>query len=156
LSNSGLFSVVKNTFATNKLSGVKFTNWSICNDVLYLTGAKTLASIDSAGKFVSFGSSNVNALVYHNGDFWAACGNEGLKALKIDGTSVEETVSSVIPNSPVRNYRYKIQMTPEGGLLVAGGAFNYPPQDREGTIMKYEDGEWMAFDEKKVVDLVTQ
>lgn len=156
LSNSGLFSVVKNTFATNKLSGVKFTNWSICNDVLYLTGAKTLASIDSAGKFVSFGSSNVNALVYHNGDFWAACGNEGLKALKIDGTSVEETVSSVIPNSPVRNYSYKIQMTPKGGLLVAGGAFNYPPQDREGTIMKYEDGEWMAFDEKKVVDLVTQ
>lgn len=156
LTSGGLYSVDKKTFATNRISTVKFTGWSICNDVVYFTGANSLASVDATGKFVSYGKSNVKALAYRGGNFWVACGSEGLKAMKIEGTSMEETVSSVIPESPVRNYSYNLRMTPEGRLLVAGGAFNYPAVNREGTIMKYENNEWTAFDEQKPVELVTR
>ena len=73
-------------------------------------------------------------MILKGGTYWAACGKEGLKGFKFNTSEFEETVQSVIPNSPIRNYSYKLNMTPEGRLLIAGGAFNYPGVNYDGTL----------------------
>lgn len=58
-----------------------------------------------------------------------------------------EQVKEIVPNSPVRNYAYKLNMV-GNRLLVAGGNFYYPEVEYAGTAMKYEGGKWTAFDEE--------
>lgn len=63
-----------------------------------------------------------------------------------------KTVEKINPEGPRRNYFYKMNFVPgntgqSNRLLVAGGCFNYPSLNREGTIMMYEDGKWTYFDE---------
>lgn len=64
-----------------------------------------------------------------------------------------EQVKEIVPNSPVRNYAYKLNMV-GNRLLVAGGNFYYPEVEYAGTAMKYEDGKWTAFDEEAPIALV--
>lgn len=64
-----------------------------------------------------------------------------------------EKVKNIVPNSPVRNWSYKLNMV-GNRLLVAGGNFYYPEVEYAGTAMKYEDGEWSAFDEEGAIKLV--
>ncbi|MCH5175860.1 MAG: Por secretion system protein [Prevotellaceae bacterium] len=64
-----------------------------------------------------------------------------------------QRVESIVINSPIRNYSYKLNM--QGNrLLVAGGNFYYPEVDYTGTAMKYEGGKWIAFDEEEPLKLV--
>lgn len=64
-----------------------------------------------------------------------------------------EKVKDIIPNSPIRNYAYKLNMM-GNRLLVAGGNFYYPEVEYTGTAMKYEQGRWSAFDEEEAIALV--
>lgn len=64
-----------------------------------------------------------------------------------------EQVKEIVPNSPVRNYAYKLNMV-GNRLLVAGGNFYYPEVEYAGTAMKYEGGKWTAFDEEAPIALV--
>ena len=83
-----------------------------------------------------------------NGTYWVAANENGLIGTTFDGNEFKTTVSSIIPNSPIRNQFYKLKMAPNGRLLVAGGAFLFPVVRWDGTIMKYENNEWMSFDEE--------
>ena len=62
-------------------------------------------------------------------------------------------VESIVINSPIRNYSYKLNMQGDR-LLVAGGNFYYPEVDYMGTAMKYEQGKWTAFDEEEPLEQV--
>lgn len=64
-----------------------------------------------------------------------------------------EKVKDIIPDSPIRNYAYKLNMM-GNRLLVAGGNFYYPEVEYPGTAMKYENGKWSAFDEEAAIALV--
>lgn len=64
-----------------------------------------------------------------------------------------EKVKDIIPDSPIRNYAYKLNMV-GNRLLVAGGNFYYPEVEYSGTAMKYENGKWSAFDEEAAIALV--
>ena len=64
-----------------------------------------------------------------------------------------EKVKNIIPDSPIRNWSYKLNMVGKR-LLVAGGNFYYPEVDYKGTAMKYENGRWSAFDEEAAIALV--
>lgn len=78
---------------------------------------------------------------------WAACGDKGLMGLAI-GDDISQKVASVIPNSPMRNYSYQLNLVDNNRLLMAGGQFVYVANgDRRATVMKLEDGNWTAFDE---------
>ena len=79
---------------------------------------------------------------------WRACGSEGLKGFNKQGT---ETTSSIIPDSPIRNYSYKLYREGQR-LLMAGGNFYYPSDDYTGTAMKYEGGKWTCFDEEEPLE----
>ena len=62
-------------------------------------------------------------------------------------------VESIVINSPIRNYSYKLNMQGDR-LLVAGGNFYYPGVDYTGTAMKYEGGVWTMFDEEGPLEQV--
>lgn len=62
-------------------------------------------------------------------------------------------VENIVIDSPIRNYSYKLNMQ-NGRLLMAGGNFYYPNVEYPGTAMKYENGKWIAFDEKEAVDMM--
>ena len=64
-----------------------------------------------------------------------------------------EKVKDIVPDSPIRNYAYKLNMV-GNRLLVAGCNFYYPEVEYPGTAMKYENGKWSAFDEEAAIALV--
>ena len=72
---------------------------------------------------------------------------------KADMEAAMEKVKNIVINSPKQNWSYKLNMI-GNRLLVAGGNFYYPEVDYAGTAMKYEKGEWSAFDEKEAIALV--
>ena len=67
----------------------------------------------------------------------------------VNDASALATVVNVVPDSPLRNYSYKLNLL-DDRLLVAGGSFNYAGVMEPGTIMRYENGKWSAFDEDAV------
>ena len=69
---------------------------------------------------------------------------------KADMEAAMEKVKNIVINSPKQNWSYKLNMI-GNRLLVAGGNFYYPEVDYAGTAMKYENGEWSAFDEKEAM-----
>ena len=64
------------------------------------------------------------------------------------GASLLEKVADIVPDSPIRNYSYKLNLQGDR-LLVAGGNFYYPEVEYTGTAMQYENGKWTAFDEEE-------
>ena len=72
---------------------------------------------------------------------------------KKTNAAILEKVKDIIPDSPIRNYAYKLNMM-GNRLLVAGGNFYYPEVEYPGTAMKYENGKWSAFDEEAAIALV--
>lgn len=72
---------------------------------------------------------------------------------KQEATTLMEKVKDITPNSPIRNYAYKLNMV-GNRLLVAGGNFYYPEVEYTGTAMKYEKEKWSAFDEEEAIALV--
>ena len=80
--------------------------------------------------------------------YWCACGAKGLMGMSFSDGSMSPQVSSVVPDGPIRDYSYKMVLTGNNRLLVAGGLFNYSGEtQRRATVMKYEDGQWTTFDE---------
>ncbi len=121
--------------------GSKVTNATIENGKIY---AKTAAGVME-------GDRSKNLL---DGNNWtkmaASTVNFGqTTAEKEEAAALLEQVKNIVPNSPVRNYCYKLNMV-GNRLLVAGGNFHYPNIDRAGTVMMYEDGKWSAFDEEAI------
>ncbi len=129
------------------LSGRNFT-YSVTADRLYLFNTSGTVSVNATGTIITLtGGEGMKSLYAKGNDFWAACGTEGLKGVKLNNNTFEQTVAPISLNSPWRNYSYRLLMA-DDRLLVGGGAFNYSgPAFKEGTIMRYENGEWTSFDE---------
>lgn len=66
-----------------------------------------------------------------------------------------EQVKDIKISGPKRNYFYRMDMDNDNKLVVAGGCFNYPAVNREGTIMTYQNGVWDAFDEESPKSFLT-
>lgn len=75
------------------------------------------------------------------------------EAEQAEATQQMEKVKNIIPNSPSKNWAYKLSMV-GGRLLVAGGNFYYPEVEYEGTAMMYENGKWTTFDDAAAIALV--
>lgn len=118
--------------------GSKVTNATIVGDKIY---AKT-----SNG--VMEGDRSLNLLDISN---WKKVGNDAATfgqtaEEKKEGEELLEKVKGIVPNSPIRNYAYRLNMVGER-LLVAGGNPIDMHLNRKGTLMKYENGKWTTFDE---------
>lgn len=154
LTSSGVFSINKNTFAMTNISKFSAEYWSICNDMLLLSDGSSLYSVGADGKMTLLDGKGIKSAEYAGNTYWCACGTEGLKGMNFKDGKFTENVSSIIPDSPMRNYSYFLRMTPENRLLVAGGSFNYTGQSFPGTLMKYENKSWTCFDEETPIATV--
>ena len=154
LTSSGVFSIDKSTFAMTNISKFSAKYWSICNDMLLLSDASSLYSVGTDGKMTLLDGKGIRTVDYAGNTYWCACGTDGLKGMSLKDGKFTENVSSVIPDSPMRNYSYFLRMTPENRLLVAGGSFNYNGQSFPGTLMKYENQSWTCFDEETPIATV--
>lgn len=154
LTSSGVFSIDKSTFAMTNISKFSAKYWSICNDMLLLSDASSLYSVGTDGKMTLLDGKGIRTADYAGNTYWCACGTDGLKGMSLKDGKFTENVSSVIPDSPMRNYSYFLRMTPENRLLVAGGSFNYNGQSFHGTLMKYENQSWTCFDEETPIATV--
>lgn len=154
LTSSGVFSIDKSTFAMTNISKFSAKYWSICNDMLLLSDASSLYSVGTDGKMTLLDGKGIRTADYAGNTYWCACGTDGLKGMSLKDGKFTENVSSVIPDSPMRNYSYFLRMTPENRLLVAGGSFNYNGQSFPGTLMKYEKQSWTCFDEETPIATV--
>lgn len=154
LTSSGVFSIDKSTFAMTNISKFSAKYWSICNDMLLLSDASSLYSVGTDGKMTLLDGKGIRTADYAGNTYWCACGTDGLKGMSLKDGKFTENVSSVIPDSPMRNYSYFLRMTTENRLLVAGGSFNYNGQSFPGTLMKYENQSWTCFDEETPIATV--
>ena len=141
------------TFTFTQVSGDNIANsWTCGGKVFYTIADKTMKSVDEAGTITVYSSPfAINHLSQRGGTYWAACGENGFLGMSLNGTDFVQTIGDVTPNSPIRNFSYRMQMT-GNRLLVAGGNFTYPSDDRVGTVMKYEDGKWQEFQENFMED----
>lgn len=87
--------------------------------------------------------------------YWAACGANGLNGYRYnkESKSIERIVTTVLPNSPVRNYCQYLNFVDDERLLIAGGCLNYYDMTfYDGTLMMYENGSWSSFQEEGIAE----
>ena len=142
---SGAYTRVANSVANVNIVGD--------NLFAYSTTLGSMFVVEEDGSCTTYTDTiGVNELFYSSGTYWAACGEKGLQAVAFtDDQYLAVTTGSIIPDSPLRNYAYRLSMEDGERLLVAGGWANYSTSVmREGTIMCYEDGKWTHFDEDDI------
>ena len=92
----------------------------------------------------------VSYLTVDGGTYWSCNGAKGLNGYRYDEEekSVVQTITGIMPNSPIRNYCQFLSFVDDGRLLIAGGCLNYfGTTFYDGTLMMYEDGSWSSFEE---------
>ncbi len=83
-----------------------------------------------------------------DGTFWVANGMEGLVGYTLDGETFTPNGVRVGGDGPLRDLCYYMTFAGER-LLVAGGKLDVSDRQHfSGTIMKRENGEWSAFQDK--------
>lgn len=87
--------------------------------------------------------------------YWSCNGTGGLNGYQYDkeSKSATRTVTSIIPNSPIRNHCQYMNFVDDERLLIAGGCINYFDNTFfDGTLMMYEDGTWSSFQEEGIAE----
>ncbi len=85
-------------------------------------------------------------VTYLDGTYWVSDQYKGLQGYKLTDGQFQVTVSSIIPNSPVRNLSYRLQWV-GNRLLVAGGINTVAGFYNKPTSMYLEDNQWTNFEE---------
>lgn len=85
-----------------------------------------------------------------SGQLWAACGMSGLYACRTTSSAISTSSSSIGGYGPRRDYCYYLHY--EGTrLLIAGGRLDpFDEYHYEGTIMKRDGEQWVAFQEDSI------
>lgn len=117
------------------------------NDQLIWGKADTIRYASTLPNYTVIKEDNTwSDVTYLGGTYWVSDQYKGLQGYKIDDKQLQVTVSSIIPNSPVRNLSYKLQWI-DNRLLVAGGINTYQGIFNKPTSMYFEDDRWTNFEE---------
>ena len=160
-SKESVYSVNPSDGKPTLLSKGKFT-FLHCTDGMLLIGNKTNVLVYSSladYTQLTFDDGTVNYLTVDNGTYWSCNGAKGLNGYRYDEDEnrIVQTVSGIIPNSPVRNYCQYLSFVNDDRLLIAGGHinyFDYSHLHRQATLMMYEDGVWTSFEEEGVANRI--
>ena len=154
--SAGIFTISE-TGKIQKILDGKGYNWMrVSDDKLYIKRDKEVFVFE--GNLSNPTTYNVEEstedFILSGDECWTACGNEGLKGFAADKNgTLTQNVSSVIPNSPMRNNCDFLKFTDEERLLVGGGALNYfDIVFTKGTAEIFEDESWTIFQEENLVD----
>lgn len=110
-------------------------NWHLSNNWFATTDVKKADIIGQDPEYVRAG--NID---------WRAEGLNGLIGYKEKDGQMEQVKGPIQPNSPVRDLFYRMYYVGDR-LLVAGGTASYGGQTNPITVMYYEDGQWVNFEE---------
>ena len=136
----------KSTFAISTVDNATINGYNICNGQLFLFSSSSIYVCDSNGKYSKQDNPlGIYSAYYANGNYWLACGAKGLVGAKYNDGAFSTTVSSIIPDSPIRNYFYKLRHY-GNRLLSVGGSLEIPFVRRTFTAQMYENGQWSFFD----------
>ncbi len=148
----------------NVINRDDFNNRRVVNgtyNYLYVYGDKLLAGtngalvlFDNINKYYYLSPGmNISNISYENGIYWVARFESGLSGYRFNDTDRTFTpvVSSIIPDSPVRNLFYYMDFAGDR-LLVAGGGINVDRYWRRGTVMMLENNSWTNFQEDGVYE----
>ena len=112
--------------------------WGTSDHIRYATTLPGYTEIKEANTW--------SGVTYLDGTYWVSDQYKGLQGYKITEGQLQVTVSSIIPNSPVRNLSYKLQWV-GNRLLVAGGINTVTGFYNKPTSMYFEDNQWTNFEE---------
>ncbi len=99
-------------------------------------------------KYINIGF-DINQLQLSGGTFWFAHTQKGLMAYKLNDTdnTFKVVVSSIVPNSPIRNLPHYIYINGDKILITCGAKHG---EERKGTIMQFQNNEWTYFQEENI------
>ncbi|MBO4443880.1 MAG: Por secretion system protein [Bacteroidaceae bacterium] len=154
--SKGIFTISETGKLKSILEGNTFKWMRVSDGKLYISDGKSIYIFDESLTNPSFFSidENTSDFILSGNTCWMACGSEGLKGFSVgnDGT-LTPSVSSIIPDSPMRNKCDYLSFTDNEKLLVAGGALNYfDIVFTKGTVETFEDETWTIFEEENLVD----
>lgn len=133
----------------NKINGSAVSYIRETNDMLFWGDDKNICYGSDINNFTIIKEENTwSDVTYLSGTYWVSDLYKGLQGYKIADKQMQVAVSSVIPNSPIRNLAYKLHW--EGNrLLVAGGINTVAGRDfyKLPTAMYMEDKQWTNFQE---------
>ncbi len=139
ISPEGAFTTLRSLSNTNFLTVTDNKLMFGTTSVVYAySDVSTFLQVDMPNQwqYVSFGG----------GIYWASENTDGLKGYKLSSDTFVETVGKIQPNSPIRDYSYRLSYV--GDRLLVSGGINTPYAIyNPATAMYYEDGEWTNFDE---------
>ena len=129
--NSGLvlLNLKEGYFEDIYVLGSKVTNATIVNNKIYAKTADGVFEGDRSQNLLDI--SNWNKVANDAVTFGQTA--EELK----EGEELLEKVKNIVPNSPTRNYAYRLNIM-GNRLLMAGGNFYYPSVAYPGMALKYE------------------
>jgi hypothetical protein len=119
------------------------------NDMLFWGDAKNICYGSDINNFTTIKEDNTwSDVSYLGGTYWVSDQYKGLQGYKIADKQMQVSVSSITPNSPVRNLAYRLSWV-GNRLLVAGGINTISGRDffKKPTAMYMEDEQWTNFEE---------
>lgn len=148
LQKTKLFKIsgAKNSVTTEVSSGVNFIAL-VRGNLVYVKDTEVGIYQSSTEKQVIPFDNKWLGLSYAGGLYWACEGLHGMKGYKLSEDTFVEAVGEIHPNSPVRDFFYRMEYVGDR-LLVAGGINTPYGIYNPTTAMYYEDGKWTNFDEE--------
>ena len=148
--NDSLFVIdTQHTNTITRINGSKVSFIRETNDMLFWGDAKNVCYGSDANSFTTIKEDNTwSDVTYLGGTYWVSDQYKGLQGYKITNNQMQVAVSSIIPNSPIRNLAYKLNWA-DNRLLVAGGINTVLGREffKEPTAMYVEDDQWTNFEE---------
>lgn len=151
----GIFLINKSDYSYSQLIGGYYSFMYTYGDKLIAGNENSLTLFYDQNDITKFHSLDHNLeishLSYENGIYWAGGKEKGLIGLKYDENknTMETIVSSVIPNSPKRNFSQYLKFEGERLFVTGGGNTN---SERTGTVMMFENNTWSSFQEEGISD----
>lgn len=154
--SSGIFKISETGKLEKILDGKGYSWMHVSDGKLYIAREnKVFVFEENLTNPVSFDvDDEMKDFIIEENTCWMAKGPEGLKGYAIsDDKSLTQKVSSIIPDSPMRNSCDFLRFTDKERLLVGGGALNYfDIVFTKGTAETFEDEKWTIFQEEGVAD----
>ncbi|MBO4839978.1 MAG: regulator [Bacteroidaceae bacterium] len=148
--NDSLFVIdTQHTNTITRINGSKVSFIRETNDMLFWGDAKNVCYGSDVNSFTTIKEDNTwSDVTYLGGTYWVSDQYKGLQGYKITNNQMQVAVSSIIPNSPIRNLAYKLNWA-DNRLLVAGGINTVLGREffKEPTAMYVEDDQWTNFEE---------
>lgn len=147
--NDGIYSIDSQSAAITNIYNKTISFIRETNGMLFWGNADEICYTSDLPNYTTIKESNTwSDVTYQSGTYWVSDQYKGLQGYKINDKQMQVSVSSITPNSPVRNLSYRLNWV-GNRLLVAGGINTVAARSfyKLPTAMYMENGQWTNFEE---------